>query len=116
MIVPQYIIVAIISFSNETLRKVREILLDEDQVKEIMNKFSKETESAGNEYEKNRKERIRLLLEKANVQFEDYLTALKTTKSGYKVFLARDIDETMINNFNVGTEIWIFRYVLIFML
>ena len=31
---------------------------------------------------------------------DDYLTALKTTKSGYSVVIARDIDETMINNFN----------------
>ena len=28
------------------------------------------------------------------------MTALKTTKSGYSVVLGRDIDETMINNFN----------------
>ena len=29
------------------------------------------------------------------------MTALKTTKSGYKIVLACDVDETMINNFNL---------------
>ena len=32
------------------------------------------------------------------------MTALRTTNSGYKIVLARDVDETMINNFN---EEWI---------
>ena len=42
-----------------------------------------------------------MVLKEAKVSFEDYLTTLKTTKMGYSIVLARDIDETNINNFNI---------------
>ena len=84
---------------GKTIKKVKEVLKDNENIKKIMNNFSKELETV-EEYKHQRSERINQLLKIAMVSMEDYMTALKTTKSGYGVVLARDVDETMINNFN----------------
>ena len=42
-----------------------------------------------------------MMIKEAKVSFADYMTALSTTKKGYSIVLARDIDEISINNFNV---------------
>ena len=69
--------------NKATLKKVKDVLLDDNQLKQILEEFDKDTENAGNEYKRNREERIRLLLEKAKVTFEDYITALKTSFSSF---------------------------------
>ena len=85
---------------HEIIKKVKEVLSDKQEMKKMLDKVSKENERPGEEYKSRRLERIKMLLKKSDVSLEDYMTALKTTKSGYSVVLGRDIDETMINNFN----------------
>ena len=84
---------------GETLKKVKEVLMDSEKIQKIMKNFSKDLETS-QEYKQQRLKRIQQLLKIAKVTMEDYMKALKTTKSGYGVVLARDVDETMINNFN----------------
>ena len=85
---------------NETIRRVKEVLSDKEEIQKLLKGFNKELEKPGEDYKSKRLERIEMVLKKSKVSMDDYLTALKTTKSGYSVVLARDIDETMINNFN----------------
>ena len=85
---------------NETIIKVREVLEDEEKMKNILKLFCKENEKPGTDYEQKRLERIKMMLKEAKVSYEDYMTTLKTTKKGYSIVLARDLDETRINNFN----------------
>ena len=79
-------------------------VLDESQkdgvVQDIMNDFSKATETPGDDYREKRIERIKALCARANVSYEAYLEALKHSMRGYTYVLARDIDETNINPFN----------------
>ena len=65
-----------------------------------MGKFKKGDSQA--EYDENRSKRIDLLLEIAgNIDYDDYVMALKKTrKHGSTVLLKRDIDEIWVNNFN----------------
>ena len=81
------------------IEKVTEIAQNNEVISEIMNKYKKENESV-KDYQDNRKERIKEICKRADVNFDDYLTALGNSSSGYKVILARDIDETMINPYN----------------
>ena len=90
---------------HEIIKKVKEVLSDKQEMKKMLDKVSKENERPGEEYKSRRLERIKMLLKKSDVSLEDYMTALKTTKSGYSVVLGRDIDETMINNFRCLSEI-----------
>ena len=90
----------ILAICNDTIFKVREVLSDDVIMEKIMKMFCKEKEKPGKEYEQKRLERIKIVLKEAKVSFEDYMTTLRTTKKGYSVVLARDIDETSINNFN----------------
>ena len=82
------------------LSDVEDILKDEDKVKEIMDKFEKG--ATEEEYDTNRSKRIDLLLKMAgDITYEDYITAIrKTTKHASRVLLKRDVDETMVNNYN----------------
>ena len=90
----------ILATFNDTIIKVREVLSDEEKMKQILKLFCKEKEKPGTEYEQNRLERIKMVLKEAKVTFEDYMTTLRTTRKGYSIVLARDIDEISINNFN----------------
>ena len=81
------------------IEKVTELAQNNEVISEIMNKYKKENESV-KDYQDNRKERIKEICKRADVNFDDYLTALGNSSSGYKVILARDIDETMINPYN----------------
>ena len=85
---------------HETTKKVREVLDDKEEIEKIMQKFNKEDEVTPEEIKQKRLERIKLVLKKAGVTMDDYLTVLKTSLTGYSVILARDIDELSINNFN----------------
>ena len=83
----------------ETIRKVMEVLEDERNIEKIMSQFNKETETSA-EMTKNRKIRINEVCILAGVSYQDYIEALEMTSTGYKVVLARDIDELQINPFN----------------
>ena len=75
------------------------ILEEEDLIEEIMSEYNKETESI-DEYRLNRKKRIFKVLELADVDPDEYITALKeSSRKGVNVILARDIDELYVNNY-----------------
>ena len=82
---------------------MQDVLLNEDVINEIMNKFDKPRESR-EEYVRNRENRIKQLLAKAGYETEEdwdlYVSALSTVKNGYSIVMARDIDEIFINSYN----------------
>ena len=86
---------------HQTITKVKEVLSDKEKIEKIMKKFDKDKELPGEEYKMKRLERIEMVLKEASVSKQDYMIALQTKQSGYSIVLARDIDETNINNFNV---------------
>ena len=85
---------------TEALAKVKEVVENDDIIKGIMDKYSKSDESK-DEYKENRKKRILELLEIAGVTLADYEQALTYSRAGYSVVLARDIDETEVNSYNI---------------
>ena len=90
---------ALLVKNHIVLRKVRDVLEDEDQVKKIMERYNKQAESK-EEYITNREKRIKELLEIAGVTLKEYLNALSTSKSGYSIVQQRDLDEIYINSYN----------------
>ena len=69
-------------------------------VEELMEKFDKASEQAGEENKEGRVKRIQELCKHAKVSYEDYIKALSTSKMGYAVVLQRDIDEIYVNSYN----------------
>ena len=82
---------ALLAKNHIVLRKVRDVLEDEDLVDKIMKKYNKQAESK-EEYITNREKRIKELLEIARVTLKEYLKALGTSKSGYSIVQHRDLD------------------------
>ena len=82
------------------LKKVQDVLENEDAIKKIMDGYDKQNETKG-EYKINRKKRIENLCETAGVSYVAYITALSTSKSGYSVVQKRDLDEIYINSYNI---------------
>ena len=86
---------------GEVLNAVREVLENEELMKEIWKLFGDKKKETKEQYIKNRKRRIIKVLDKAGVSGSSYLAAVREqTKKGLNVILARDIDETYINNYN----------------
>ena len=69
-------------------------------VEELMEKYDKGSEQAGDENKEGRVKRIQELCKHAKVSYEDYIKALSTSKMGYAVVLQRDIDESYVNSYN----------------
>ena len=89
-----------IARNHTILRRVQEILESEDNIESILNDYNLEEENK-DDYEMNRKERIKRVLDEAGVNIQEYESAIKeSSKRGVTVILARDITETMINNYN----------------
>ena len=84
---------------EEILRKVKEVLEDDEIVASIMKKYNKKKETK-EQYKINRKKRILELLVHAEVSATDYCEALSYSRAGYSVHLKRDIDEIFINSYN----------------
>lgn len=85
------------------LEKVKDILLDEKTISQILIKFPTINEYDKNEYEINRKKRIQEILKLVGLNktnFHTYLDALKITTAGYSIIQARDIDEIFVNSYN----------------
>ena len=82
---------------NTILAKVKEVMLDDEILEEILEEVPKNS----TDFKTDRKERINLLLKKAGVNLEDYIEALQVSKIGYSIVLQRDIDELYQNPFNV---------------
>ena len=94
------------------LKKVREILLDEEKISEIMNGYVKSEETT-EEHKKCVEERIKKLCRIVGVTTETYLEALSFSRRGYTIIQRRDIDETYVNSYNKD---WIRRSFIHFIL
>ena len=84
---------------ERVLRKVKAILEDEEALKKIWQKIPEKGDTV-EEYEENRRLRIRELLRMAEVEEEMYYAALRTSKRGVVVVLKRDLDEINIEPYN----------------
>ena len=86
--------------NRHVLRKVQDIMEDEDAIQKIMEKYDKQNETK-EEHRAMIEERIKELCKMAEVSYDDYIKALSQSKSGYSVVLQRDLDETYINPYNI---------------
>ena len=77
---------------REVLKKVKAILEDDEAVSKIMEKYDKQAETR-EEHETNRKLRIKELCKMAGVDYDTYIDALGTSKTGHNVVQKRDLDE-----------------------
>ena len=85
--------------SRVIINKVMEVVDDDEYIEKIMKEFDKGNENEIT-FKENRIKRIKKVCEVAEVSYNDYIKALGMSKSGYKVVLARDLDELNINPFN----------------
>ena len=89
------------------LKKVKEILEDEQMVKHIMEEHPMKEDATVEEYETTRKVRIKALVDMAGIEYEEYHSYLEMNIKSVQVVLQRDISEIYINNFNPEwLEIW----------
>ena len=86
--------------AEKLIDKVMDIVTNPKIIEEIMGKYDKDSEEAGTDHQEKRELRIREVCERAGVEYNDYLSALALSGSGYTYHLARDIDEIYINPFN----------------
>ena len=78
---------------REILRKVKHVLENEELVSEIRMKYNKKEETI-EEHKINIEKRIREMLDAAGVdEYDDYIKALETSKTGYSIVQRRDLDE-----------------------
>ena len=82
------------------IKAVLDAIEDTTIVEELIMKFDKGSEKAGEENNQGRVMRIQELCKYAKVAYQDYIQALSTSKMGYAVVLQRDIDEVYINSYN----------------
>ena len=85
---------------RQILRKVTQVLENKDVMAEIMNRYNKQKETI-EEYEINTKLRIKEMLKIAGVDYNEYIQALGTSKTGYSIIQRRDLDEIYINPYNI---------------
>ena len=90
---------ALLAKYQELLRKVKAVLEDEDKINDMITKYDKQSESK-EEYKENIEKRTKEVVSMAGVDYDDYLKALGTSKSGYSVVQQRDLDEIFINSYN----------------
>ena len=81
------------------INKVIKVFDDQENVKIIMEDTNKDSEGK-NQRETRISFRIRKACNLAEVNYLDYIDALKISNQGYKVVLQRDVDELFINPFN----------------
>ena len=88
---------------KKILTDVKDILNDENVIKNIMKKFNKDEESI-DEYIRNREKRVKMVLAAAGYKTEEdfdlYIEALSCSSAGYSIILKRDIDEIFVNSYN----------------
>ena len=85
---------------DEILQKVFEVLKEKEVIEKIMLSYSKKDETK-REHPKFIEERVKRICNIAGVNYEEYISAISTSKQGYKVVLRRDIDELFVNSFNI---------------
>ena len=74
----------ILTMYREVLRKVKEVLENDDLMKNIMAKYDKQSETQ-EEHKANVEARIKEVCKAATVDYDMYLRALRTSKTGYSV-------------------------------
>ena len=83
---------------------VKDILIDQELIKGILEEYPKELDTSVEKYKENRKKRIVKLLSLAGLVTDDdiqlYEDALKHSTAGYSIVLERDIDEIFVNSYN----------------
>ena len=84
---------------RKVIQQVQEVIEDEEAMQKIMSQYDKQNETQ-EEYIQNREKRIRKLCQVADVNYEEYIKAISTSKTGYSVVLQRDLDEVYINPYN----------------
>ena len=93
------------------LKKVQKVLDDDDLMGSILEEYPKASEKNVAQATRGRKQRIDAVLNKAGLNSEEekqkYNAALEYSSSGYKVVMARDIDELWVNSYNPEiTQAW----------
>ena len=85
---------------RQILNKVKAVLEDNNVIKQIMEKYDKQSETK-NEHKANVESRIKELCKVAEVDYKMYLQALSTSKTGHSIVQRRDLDEIYINSYNI---------------
>ena len=92
---------------DEILDKVRDVLNDEEVIKEIILDIGSSEKESLDIYKVNKARRIEELLKKAGVTLQEYEESLSYTKTGYKVTIERDLTEIFVNSYNMEwMEAW----------
>ena len=74
------------------LKKVGEVLTDDDIVKDIIEAIGDSKEESLKSYKVNKKRRIEAILQKAGVTLQEYEKALSFTKISHKVVHMKEIE------------------------
>ena len=89
---------------GKVLDDVKALLKDKEAIKKILQEIPKHLDKTVEEYKKNRKRRILMLLSMAKLVTEEdiqlYEDALKYSTAGFSVVLERDLDEIFVNSYN----------------
>ena len=89
---------------KKILKDVRTILDDKDVMAKILEEYPNKKIETREVYVKKRQERIEKVLNLAGLktkeEYDLYVSALETSKSGYSIILERDIDEMYVNSYN----------------
>ena len=75
--------------------------MDEYAVSEMVRTIGESENEDLHTYKINKRQRIELLLAKADISLEDYEKALSVTRVGFKVVHERDLEEIFINSYNI---------------
>ena len=85
---------------GEILKKVKDVLCDEEKMSSVMKDFKKDEESK-ELHPQFIEERIKKVCELAEVSLDDYVVGLSFSKRGYTIVQQRDIDELYVNSYNI---------------
>ena len=85
---------------DEVLARVKKVMDDDKKIEEIDKALPLTEDMSRKEYESKREERIKAMLDEAEVSWEEYEESLSISPRGMDVVLQRDISEMMINNYN----------------
>ena len=89
------------------LAKVKKVMMDKDAMEKIKEEYHLSEDASKDEYTKMREERVRAMLDVANVDFDEYHKLLAMNRKGVQVILQRDIEEVNINSYNPKwLELW----------
>ena len=86
------------------LNKVKDIIEDKNIIAKVVSEYPNIKSENKEEYEKNREERIKKVLQFAGIKTKEdydlYISALEASTSGYAIILQRDITEIYVNSYN----------------